>query len=59
MVICICKVVSDYDIRISCLEGSKSLKDLQTNLGVCIQCQKCKIQINELLDECYGKGSHQ
>ena len=50
MIICICKNISDDDIRNMFNVGLKTLPDLINNLGVCIDCGICKKDIELLLD---------
>ncbi len=53
MIICVCKNVSDKDIR-RCLNNDcncSTVEDLQIELGVCMQCEKCEAAIKEIILE--------
>jgi bacterioferritin-associated ferredoxin len=41
MYVCICKSVTDSQIRSAVNEGACSMRDLCQNLGTCSQCGKC------------------
>ena len=41
MYVCICRQVTDHDIRDVCREGAVSLSDLREKLGVASECGKC------------------
>jgi bacterioferritin-associated ferredoxin len=41
MIVCICRRVSDHDIRRAAAEGAVSLECLQFELGVGTQCGRC------------------
>ncbi|GAB3628067.1 (2Fe-2S)-binding protein [Pandoraea terrae] len=59
MIVCVCKSVSDRQIK-ACLEaGANSLEDLQIDLGVALCCGKCGPYVQEMLDgvpSCCGRG---
>ena len=52
MYLCICKSVSDHQIRQAVSEGARSFGDLSIRLGVGVECGKCVESINEVLREC-------
>jgi bacterioferritin-associated ferredoxin len=41
MIVCVCRRVSDHDIRRASGEGAVSLECLQFDLGVATQCGRC------------------
>jgi bacterioferritin-associated ferredoxin len=48
MIICICRAVSDKKLN-EVINSNTTLEDLQIDLGVCLQCGKCKEYIEEIL----------
>lgn len=51
MYICICRSVTDRDIRLAMHDGACCMRDLRERLGVCAQCGKCAQSVRDLLDE--------
>lgn len=41
MYVCVCRAVSDREIRRAVAEGARSMRDLRQRLGVCSDCGKC------------------
>lgn len=41
MIVCVCRRVSDHQIRQAAAEGAHSLECLQVELGVATQCGRC------------------
>ena len=41
MIVCVCRRVSDHQIRRAAAEGATSLECLQFELGVATQCGRC------------------
>jgi bacterioferritin-associated ferredoxin len=41
MYVCLCKGITDSQIRDAVYEGANSLKDVRNQLGVAMQCGKC------------------
>jgi len=41
MIVCVCRRVSDHQIRRAAAEGAVSLECLQIELGVATQCGRC------------------
>ena len=41
MIVCVCRRVSDHDIRRAARDGAVSLECLQFELGVATQCGRC------------------
>jgi bacterioferritin-associated ferredoxin len=51
MYVCICKAVTDREIRGAVAEGTRTLHGLRKQLGCTGQCGKCKPQVRAILDE--------
>lgn len=52
MYLCICKSVSDTQIRQAVEQGACTVADLSIRLGVGLECGKCVDSIREWLDVC-------
>lgn len=52
MYLCICKSVSDRQIREAVELGARTFGDLSVRLGVGIECGKCIDSVGEFLDSC-------
>ena len=52
MYLCICKSVSDRQIRQAVAQGARSFGDLSARFGVGLDCGKCTDSINAWLEEC-------
>ena len=50
MYVCICKGVTDSDIREAVQEGTTTVRGLREQLGCTGQCGKCKQQVREIRD---------
>jgi bacterioferritin-associated ferredoxin len=50
MYLCICKPVSDTQIRQAVTQGARTVDDVRARLGVGTECGKCLDSIRELLD---------
>ncbi len=57
MYLCICKPVSDTQIRQAILQGARTVGDVSVRLGVGAECGKCLDSIRELLDAVLAKPS--
>jgi len=55
MYLCICKSVSDRQVREAVERGARSFGALSIRLGVGIDCGKCVDSINEVLRECLNQ----
>lgn len=51
MYVCLCKGITDTQIRAAIQDGASSFKDVRNCLGVASQCGKCGIQTREILRE--------
>ncbi len=52
MYVCLCKAVTDSQIREAVENGAGSMRDLALALGVATQCGKCGCDARELLKYC-------
>lgn len=55
MYICLCKAVTDRQIKAAIDQGACSLGKLRKTLGVASQCGKCSVSARELLQECQSQ----
>ncbi|RLK51313.1 bacterioferritin-associated ferredoxin [Alkalispirillum mobile] len=51
MYVCICKAITDRDVRQALDEGCCCMRDLKERLGVCSACCKCAPAAKALLEE--------
>lgn len=51
MYICICKGITDSQIRAAVEDGASSLREVNTALGVASQCGKCGIMARDIVME--------
>ena len=51
MYVCICKGITDTQIRAAVQDGASSLQDVRNSLGVASQCGKCGILTQDILRE--------
>ena len=49
MYVCLCKGITDHQIRAAAATGCESLRDLRTELGVGSQCAKCVRHAREIM----------
>ncbi|HLS55771.1 MAG TPA: (2Fe-2S)-binding protein [Zeimonas sp.] len=63
MIVCICRAVSDRQIRAVVSQGASSLSEVRAELGTGECCGKCSRQVRELIDQhagatqCCGRGA--
>ena len=57
MYICICKAVTDSDIRGAVKDGTTSMRGLRDRLGCSGQCGKCARQVRQLRDQTLNTNS--
>lgn len=50
MIVCICRGVSDREIRAVVSQGASSLAEVRAELGTGECCGKCSRQVRELID---------
>ena len=51
MYVCVCKAVTDGQIRNAVDQGCCSMRELRNELGVATQCGRCAVTAREVLDE--------
>jgi bacterioferritin-associated ferredoxin len=51
MYVCICRSVTDREIRTAVEAGTRTVRGLREQLGCTGQCGKCKQQVREIRDE--------
>lgn len=51
MYVCVCKAITDRQIKAAIDDGANSLGQLRKALGVASQCGKCSVMTREILDE--------
>jgi bacterioferritin-associated ferredoxin len=51
MYVCLCKGITDSQIRAAIQDGASSFRDVRKSLGVASQCGKCGMQTREILRE--------
>ncbi len=51
MYVCLCKGITDTQIRAAVEDGANSLRDVRNTLGVASQCGKCGILTREIVRE--------
>ncbi len=51
MYVCICKGITDSQIRAAVQDGASSLREVNSTLGVASQCGKCGIMAREIVRE--------
>jgi len=51
MYVCICKGITDHQIRAAAREGAASMRALNRQLGVASQCSKCSRHARQVLRE--------
>ena len=56
MIVCVCRRVSDHQIREAAAEGAVSLECLQFELGVATQCGRCADCATQVL--CDARAAH-
>lgn len=56
MYVCICRQITDNQIRDICRDGASSLTDLRAKLGVASECGKCGKLAQSLVKE-YSRSS--
>ena len=54
MYVCICKGITDTQIRAAVQDGAASIREVRNTLGVASQCGKCGILSREIVRESLG-----
>jgi len=57
MIVCVCRRVSDHQIRQAAAEGAHSLECLQIDLGVATQCGRCAECATRVLCDARAAGA--
>ncbi|MCH7670582.1 MAG: (2Fe-2S)-binding protein [Proteobacteria bacterium] len=52
MYVCICRQITDHQIRDLCRGGASNLTDLRAKLGVASECGKCGKLAQTIVNEC-------
>lgn len=55
MFVCVCKAVTDQQIREAARNGARTLDDLRLELGVASECGNCAAYAAQLLEEALEK----
>ena len=58
MYVCICKAVTDRQIREAAQGGARTLADLRRELGVSLDCGRCASCARECLKEAHHCAAH-
>jgi bacterioferritin-associated ferredoxin len=58
MIVCVCRRVSDQQIRQAAADGAHSLECLQFDLGVATQCGRCADCASRVLCDARGESGH-
>jgi bacterioferritin-associated ferredoxin len=59
MIVCVCRRISDQQIRQAAADGAHSLECLQFDLGVATQCGRCADCASRILCDARNAASHQ
>ena len=59
MYVCLCKAVTERQIREAVTQGAHSLKDLKLVLGVATECGKCAAEAKHCLKQALEELGHQ
>lgn len=51
MYVCVCKGITDTQIRAAVQDGASSLREIRNSLGVASQCGKCGILTRQIVRE--------
>ena len=51
MYVCICRQITDNQIKDQCRDGASSINDLRTRLGVASECGKCSKLAQSIVKE--------
>ncbi len=54
MYVCLCKGITDTQIRAAVQEGANSLREVHASLGVASQCGKCGIMTRDIVRESFS-----
>ena len=51
MYVCVCKAITDHQIREAARNGARTLDDLRRDLGVASECGNCAAYARQYLEE--------
>lgn len=51
MYVCLCKGITDTQIRAAVQDGASSMREVSSSLGVASQCGKCGVMAREIVRE--------
>ncbi len=51
MFVCICKGITDTQIRAAVQDGARSIREVRNHLGVASQCGKCGVLARDIVRE--------
>lgn len=51
MYVCICKGITDHQIKDAVFGGANTLKDVRKQLGAASQCGKCGIMTKQIIED--------
>lgn len=51
MYVCICKGITDHQIKDAVFGGASSLRDVRKQLGATSQCGKCGVMTKQIIDD--------
>ena len=57
MFVCLCKPVTDSQIRVCATDGCASFREMATKLGVAQQCGRCACHAKAVFDEARSNGN--
>jgi bacterioferritin-associated ferredoxin len=52
MYVCLCKGITDSQIRTAIASGAQSVRDVRDTLGVMTSCGKCACLTKDIVEEC-------
>lgn len=58
MYVCVCKAITERQVRQAVSDGARSLKDLRRELGVTSDCGQCAACAKQCLNELTGHHGH-
>jgi bacterioferritin-associated ferredoxin len=56
--VCICRAVTEQEIRHAIELGAHTLHALRKHLGVSTECGKCAAEVRRILKDCRGSHHH-
>lgn len=56
MYVCVCRAVSDHDIRSAVARGARTFEDVQTRTGCTTCCGSCEDEARELVEDALDSG---